>query len=253
MRCFTPAILVSLCLLSACAGTKRGIAPRSIERVVTHQVSEGETWESIARDFYRDGSRAEELAAFNDRDAKRHPEAGSGVRVPLSRADLGRLERKLDAASVYNEGIDLAAKGNYGEAVKRFQRALSKDPSLLDASFNLAVTYQKLGLHVKAVTALKDLTERAPHRAAYHFALGHSLFHLGEIGKAKEAFTRTLAIDSSHSQALFSLAVVYEKLGDEDEALRCWNKFLEIDSVSAWADEARSRQRALLRSLGRER
>jgi tetratricopeptide (TPR) repeat protein len=253
MKRFTPAILLSLFMLSACAGTKRGIVQRSIERVVTHQVSEGETWESIARDFYRDGALAEELAAFNDRDARQHPEAGSGVRVPLSRADLRRLERQLDAASIYNEGTELAAKGNYGEAVERFQKALSKDPSLLDASFNLAVTYQKLGLHVKAVTALKDLTERAPGRAAYHFALGHSLFHLGEIGKAKEAFMRTLAIDRSHSQALFSLAVVHEKLGEEDEALRCWNEFLEIDSVSVWAEEARSRQRALLRSLGRER
>ncbi len=253
MKRFTPAFLVSLFILSACVGPKRGIVPHSIERIVTHRVSEGETWESIARDFYRDGARAEELAAYNDQDAKRRPEAGSGVRVPLSRADLRHLERRLDAASVYNEGIELAAKGNYGEAVERFQEALSKDPSLLDASFNLAVTYQKLGLHLKAVTALKDLTERAPHRAAYHFALGHSLFHLGELGKAKKAFTRTLAIDRSHSQALFSLAVVHEKLGEEDEALRCWSEFLEIDSVSVWAEEARARQRALLRSLDGER
>lgn len=253
MRRFVTAIIAALLVLPACAGPRRGAPPRPIEKVVTHQVRTGETWQSIAHDFYGDRTRAGKLASFNGMPEAQTPAVGAGVRVPLSRADLGLLERRLDAVSAYNSGIELASAGNYGEAIEQFRRALSIDPHMLDASFNLAVTYQKLGLHVKAIPLLKRLTEREPDRVAYHFALGHSLFHAGDYGEAKDTFRRTLEIDHTHRRALFSLAVVHEKRGERDEALRRWNEYLELDPDGAWADEARARRDALLESSEPER
>jgi tetratricopeptide (TPR) repeat protein len=248
MRRLTTAILATLLVLPACAGPRRGAPPRSMEKVVTHQVRAGETWQSIAHDFYGDRTRSGELASFNGMQETRPPAVGAGVRVPLSRADLRLLERKLDAVSAYNRGIELASAGNFGEAVEQFQRALSIDPQMLDASFNLAVTYQKLGLNVKAIPLLRSLVEREPEHAAYLFALGHSLFHAGAYGEAKDVFGRTLEIDPTHRRALFSLAVVHEKRGERDEALRRWNEYLALDPEGAWADEARERRDALLES-----
>ncbi|HUV36138.1 MAG TPA: tetratricopeptide repeat protein [Patescibacteria group bacterium] len=253
MKRFMAAILAALLVWPACAGTRRGSSERSIEKVVTHKVREGETWQSMARDFYRDGTRAGELASFNGTREERPPAGGDGVRVPLSRTDLELLEKRLDAASAYNLGIELASAGNYGEAVERFQRALSIDPNMSEASFNLAVTYQKLGLHVKAVSLLRELVERDPGRADYHFALGNSHFHTGDFVRAKDAFMRTLEIDRTHRRALYSLAVVHEKRAERDEALRCYREYLEIDPEGAWADEARARRDAIIRSSDPER
>ncbi len=253
MRHFTTVILVALLVLPACAGPRRGAPPRSIERVITHQVRAGETWQSIAHDFYGDMNRSNKLASFNGVQETQPPAVGAGVRVPLSRGDLKLLEKRLDSVSAYNSGIELASAGNYGEAVEQFQRALSIDPQMLDASFNLAVTYQKLGLNVKAIPLLRSLVEREPGRAAYHFALGHSLFHAGDYGEAKDVFRRTLEIDPTHRRALFSLAVVHEKRGERDEALRRWNEYLALDPEGAWADEARERRDALLESSEPER
>jgi tetratricopeptide (TPR) repeat protein len=247
MNRFSRIAIICLAVLPACAGPRRAGPARPIEKVVTHEVRDGETWRSIAIDYYQDRSRAGELAAYNSGDKRRQPAAGSDVRVPLTRADCELFERSLDAASAYNLGVESAANGNYGEAVERFQRALSIDRDMHDASFNLAVTYQKLGLHVKAVPLLEHLVEQAPGRATYFFALGHSCFHAGDLARAKQAFTETLEIDPSNTRALFSLAVVCEKLGEREEALRRWNEYLALDPGGAWADKARAHREALQR------
>ena len=248
MRRYYPALVCALIMLPACAGPRRGAPSRPIEKVITHQVREGETWRSIARDFYRDEGRTGELAAFNGAHAGRPPAVGAGVRVPLSRADLKLLERTLDAVTAYNYGIELASAGDFGEAVEQFQRAIEVDPNMLDASFNLAVTYQKLGLHMKAIPVLRDLTTRSPRLPAYHFALGYSCFHAGNFAAARNEFVRTLEIDPTHRRALFSLAVVHERRGERDEALRRWNEYLELHPEGEWAAEARERRGALLDS-----
>ena len=50
-----------------------------------------------------------------------------------------------------------------------------------------------------------------------------------------------MEIDPSHTKALYSLAVCYEKQGEKDNARRTWERYLELDSTSAWAIEARKR------------
>ena len=252
MNIWLRAICVALLVLPACAGPRRGSLSGPVEKVITHRVRQGESWQSIARDFYRDASRADELAAFNGSDGRHPPRPGAGVRVPFARADLELLEQELEAASVYNQGIERASEGNYGEAVELFQRALEIDPELLDASFNLAVTYQKLGLHAKAIPLLKDLANREPGRAAYHYALGHSYFHADELAEAKHAFTRALEIDSTHGRALYSLAVVCRMRGEHEDAIRHWDSYLELYPSGEWADEARARRQELLRSGRRD-
>jgi tetratricopeptide (TPR) repeat protein len=233
-----------------CAG-ERTAGPRGdVERIVTHQVHPGESWESIAVEFYRDGDRGDELAVYNGCEPDTPPAAGTGVRVPLTKDDLRGLEERLEAATAYNEGLDLARQGNYAEAVEQFQRALERDPRFDEATFNLAVTYQKLGLHEKAAAALRELTRRERGEAPYHFALGASLYHLGDFNGAKSAFERALAVDPNYHKALFSLAVVYEKLGEVDRARELWLEYLERSPDGEWSEEARARLKSLERSGG---
>jgi tetratricopeptide (TPR) repeat protein len=245
--------LVLLCsaLLAGCAG-KRGISPpKDIERVITHSVNSGETWESIAVDFYGNPERAEQLALYNGSDPQSALETGAGVRIPLTSRDLRELGDRLDAVAVYNHGLDLAAAGNYARAVEEFQKALEIDPLLSDASFNLAVTYQKLGLHSNAITLLEQLTARYPRIAPYEFALGHSYFHTGEFGAARDAFEAAYEADPEHHKSLFSLAVACEKTGELDRAIDLWQQYLERFPESERAESARFRLGALLDTRGR--
>lgn len=246
MKIRSPALLLFVLFLAACAG-KRGIpSPRDTERVITHSVGYGETWESIAEDFYGHADRAEALAVYNGSDVKSTLEPGAGVRIPLTSRDLRSLGSRLDAASAYNHGLDLASQGNYAKAVEEFQRALEIDPLFSDAAFNLAVTYQKLGLHRNAITVLEGLTARHPENAGYLFALGNSLFHSGELRSARDSFEDALSTDPGHDKSLFSLAVVYEKTGDMEKAIKLWREYLERFPDSERAESARSRLESLL-------
>jgi len=235
------AVLAFLTLCS-CAGQKPAAPPREpVEQVVTHRVESGETWRSLAADFYGDGLRAEALARDNGMDARTEPAAGSAVRITLSEADARGVKSRLDAAREYNAGLDLAAAGNYAEASQKFEEALKLDPSLRDASFNLAIAYEKLAFHGRAASILKQLVTVEPGSAVYRYALGASLFGAGDLGGAEKAFLEALAAAPNDSRAVFSLGVVLEKRGRLEEAKSRFREYLSIDPAGPWADEARSR------------
>jgi tetratricopeptide (TPR) repeat protein len=244
------AAVLAAALLASCGG-QRGPSPGDPARsVITHKVADGETWESIAGDYYNDRGRAVYLAVYNGFDGKRRPEPGTGIRIPLTGEDIEAIEEGKGAVRLYNSGLELAGDGDFAGAVEKFREALRLDPSLDDASFNLAVTYQRLGLHSNAVTVLGDLLVRSRSNPEYLFALGNSYFHLKEYGKAGRFFRNVLDIDREHLKALYSLAVVYEKTGDTEEAARTWQRYIDIDPDSEWGRKARSHLAALKRPDG---
>ena len=234
-------LLILAAAMASCGGGGKKVSTGEPARIVTHKVIPGESWASISEDFYGSGVRAEAIAQFNGADLTASPPAGKGIRIPLSPGDLDILDSRLDAASIYNEGLDLAVLGDYAGAVEKFREALKEDPDLHEASFNLAVTYQKLGLHSNAETVLEDLVMRERGNAEYYFALGNSRFHQGHYSKAARAFRRALDDDPGHLPSLYSLAVSQEKMGEKSKAKGTWRKYLELDSDSEWADEARTR------------
>jgi len=238
----TLCLILCLLICAGCAG-KRSASPADgeVETVVTHRVGHGETWESISFDFYGESGRADDLAVYNGQTPGEPPEAGTGVRIPLSKKDLQLLRGTLDAVAINNEGLDLAARGNYAEAVQRFEEARALDPDFTDAAYNLAVTYQKLGLHEKAAMHLEELILIDKTDPRYRYALGVSSYHMGKYRKAAKSFEKALALDPNNLKSLFSLAAVYEKMGKEQKAEQLFREYIERDPGGEWADEARTR------------
>jgi tetratricopeptide (TPR) repeat protein len=251
MNAIRLALIAALAVLAGCGGTRGVQQPGDIERVVTHSVRYGETWETIAEEFYGSAERADELAAFNGGVPETPLESGSGVRIPLTSRDLETLAERLDAAKANNRGLDLAGAGNFAEAVKEFQKALDTDPRFTDASYNLAVTYQKLGLYRNAETVFEGLAIRYPGNAAYRYGLGAARFRGGDYRRAREAFETALDIDPWYEEAHYSLAVTCEKLGDRETSKLLWREFLERFPGSDRAELARSRLDALRSGDGR--
>jgi tetratricopeptide (TPR) repeat protein len=254
MRFATFALLFVCAAMISCAGERS--APRSqepVEQVVTHRVGQGETWRSLARDFYGDEDRAVSLARDNGMDPSVEPRAGSGVRIFLSERDARRVRSRLDAAREYNAGLDLAATGNLAAAIGRFEEAVKLDPDLVDASYNLAIAYEKLGYHGKAAAILGDLVAVSPANTAYRYALGASLYGAGDLEGAERAFLAALAVEPDHRKSLFSLAVVFEKRGAVEQAKERFRRYLALDPEGEWADSARAHLKALERAGGAKR
>jgi tetratricopeptide (TPR) repeat protein len=220
-------------------------ASEGLGRVMTHRVAFGETWQSIARDFYGDESRSRELAQDNGSDLSRALREGSTIRVLLTAREAETIQAKLEASRVYNAGLDLASSGDYAEAALKFEDALKLNPLFPDASFNLAIAYQKLGYQKRAIDMLRDLLVVSPGNADYLYALGASLFDSGDVAAARRTFSEVVDKDPTNRKALFSFAVACEKTGKLDEARNAFERYLQLDPYGEWADAARSHLESL--------
>ncbi len=66
-----------------------------------------------------------------------------------------------------------------------------------------------------------------------------------ELGRSQEHFNRALELDSSLLEARFNRALLYQYRKLQRSAEDDWLKYLQIDSTSKWADEAREHLRTL--------
>jgi CHAT domain-containing protein len=102
----------------------------------------------------------------------------------------------------------------------------------------------------KAIQALVDQTTRAPGDAAAWSDLSAAYVQRAvEIDspatalKGLAAADRALQRDANNQPALFNRAIALEQLGMLVEARAAWKRYLEVDSTSKWAEEARDRLR----------
>lgn len=241
------AAVLALALLASCAGSKGPSGEVDIGDSVTHRVKAGETWASIAEEYFGDREKASSIASYNGLGLDRPPAAGAGIRIPMSAADRRRFDRMLAATRHYNEGLGLASTGKYSQAAAEFEKALDIDPSMSDAAYNLGVTWQKMGMDQKAAEVIGRIDLEAEGRPEYYYALGASLFHLRRYDEAEEAFAEALELDPDHLKALYSLSVVYEKEGRSVKAAETLRRYIEKAPPGEWREEAAARLRRLTR------
>jgi len=210
------------------------------EKVLTHVVAGGESLETIADDYYGDPERAQEIREFNLLEADDLSE-GEVVRVYMTPDDMESLGRRKRARVPYNTGLDMARRGAYLDAVTEFIHAVELDPGFAEAAYNLGVTYQKLDSHEKAVEQFEYAIALRSGNSQYYYAVGNSYFHLERYDRAVRAFDQALSADPNHLKAQYSLAASLEKTGNNARAKREWQRYLDMDSDSEWAQRARVR------------
>jgi tetratricopeptide (TPR) repeat protein len=240
-RPFRIVVLLGIAVLLAvlgCAGKTRKAVEG--EKVLTHVVSTNETLESIADDYYGDPKRADEIRDFNLLETD-DPTEGEVVRVYMTPEDLEALARRKEARVPYNAGLDMVRRGSYLDAVSQFKRAIELDPGFAEAAYNLGVTFQKLDSHEKAIGQFEDAIELRPENPQYYFALGNSYYHLQRYDRAVRSFEQALSVNPADLKAQFSLALSLEKSGNKARARREWQRYLDMDGDSEWAERARAR------------
>lgn len=123
------------------------------------------------------------LDASRCRDAEPHFRAAIASHLPSADAHLGLAacdvgERRFDAAATIlraaeqvepgnpvvsaNLGIALSDGGHPADAIAPLQRALTIDPDLHQARFNLAIAFARLGRRSEAAATAEDLLRRLP-------------------------------------------------------------------------------------------
>jgi Tfp pilus assembly protein PilF len=84
------------------------------------------------------------------------PAADSALMSPASSA--GRMDN--------DEGVGHYKQGHWDVSEGHFRKAITADPNLAEAHYNLALTLDKMGKHEEATTEFKKAAELAPTNPA---------------------------------------------------------------------------------------
>ena len=120
------------------------------------------------------------------------------------------------------------AKNDPESASKLLEKAVKLDPANAGAISDLGTAYLVLADR----TSEKDSGRRLEYYA-----------------RALEHFDLALSKQPAIAEARFNRALALEKMSQREQAIEAWRKYLEFDSASRWADEARKRL-AVLQSRG---
>jgi CHAT domain-containing protein/Tfp pilus assembly protein PilF len=182
-------------------------------------------------------------------------------------AQAYREQRPLEARI---SGFNYAPAANTrGEQAKTDQVALDRaERILLDAVFEHpgSASHHALGrLYLaqqqfdKAIAQFEEALKADPNNAQLHNDYGAALLELGKayemkddsarslelFAKALEHFNRALELDGKLLEALFNRATCHEHMKLLHQAEEDWRAYLEKDSKSGWADEARQHLRSV--------
>ena len=148
--------------------------------------------------------------------------------VSLNRAERILFDEVIEhpgAASHHALGRLYLAEQKFDEAIKQFDEALKTDP-------NNAQLYSDYG----AALLEKAKADRVK---------GEAGTSLQGFAQSNEHLTRALELNQSLVDALFNRALCLGQMSLRSEAEKAWKSYLERDSNSKWADEARQRLREL--------
>lgn len=157
------------------------------------------------------------------------PEANSWVMSSLERAIT--LESTNPVFYVGLGNAKLLEK-RYTEAKHDFEKAIKLKPDLVIAYVRLALLSESQNNVNDAISALERGLNYGRQDAGYIFQLGRYYFNRNQkddYGLAELAFRRAIALNPNYSDALFSLAYLYEKTNHKSEALQLYKRVLELN------------------------
>jgi tetratricopeptide (TPR) repeat protein len=117
------------------------------------------------------------------------------------------------------------------EAEKSFLGAIKLKSDYRESDFGLAQVYAKKGENEKALAIFSNLAEIYNNEQVF-YERGKLFYNEGETDKAMEDFLRVLEINSSHSNAMYSIGLALEKKGEKDLALKYFKKVQELNPDS---------------------
>jgi predicted TPR repeat methyltransferase len=128
-----------------------------------------------------------------------------------------RLDSK-NAVFLNNLGGVQRLIGKFEEARKSFERALSWQPQLAQAHYNLGLTLGALGQPDAALNCFRRTISYQPRYPDALFQIGAMLAGKGEMVQAAEQFERAIAVAPDHTNALTASVDVYTRMGAYDRA-----------------------------------
>lgn len=134
------------------------------------------------------------------------------------------------ASELFDRGTDAFLYDRPREAAQIFERVIDSEPSNADAYLYLAMSYEQLQMHEKAVTTLRR-AESVPgiDRSTVRFNIGNNLAKLGQVDEAIASYGSAIEIDPFGHAAFLNRANTYVQSSKYDLALSDYRTVLRLE------------------------
>ncbi len=127
----------------------------------------------------------------------------------------GRAQQALEQAE-YSLRVE-----NWSMAIMFLKQALSVDPGLLEARYQLAEVYLEAAVDSvdKALSVFEDILLEDPSSSRALVGMGNVYLAQEDASAAKDYFEQAVELDSENADAYLGLASAYQALGELDQAV----------------------------------
>lgn len=139
-------------------------------------------------------------------------------------------KRLIDLDKMLHDAGDLYSRGRHEEAVAAFRAVIARRPDTADAYRYLAFVYWQTGRPADAIAALEAALARGLTQRDIRVKLG---IYLAESGEAARAIPLLEGMSADDSEVLNALGIAYGQSGRLAEAMRTFERALQVDSTSA--------------------
>ena len=146
------------------------------------------------------------------------------------------------------QGIEQQRAQDFGSSIATFARIVELDPEHAQAWYCKAIGHGSIGETDEAIAAYQKSIEFAGEQAALPlFNLGNLYQDLGEETNAAKCFQRATEVDPTMVDAWINLGRILDDRLNHETAIQCYDVALQIDADEsmAWSNRGNS-----LRSLG---
>ena len=141
----------------------------------------------------------------------------------------------------FQEALECENQGNYGGAVRAYERAVELEHADPILHFNLGNVLYASQQYPDAEQQFRKAVELDDEYVEGWNNLGTVLADMERYDESVEAFEKALAVFPLYSDAHFNLGDVLATLGRTHLAREHWRRYLQLDPKSPWAVDVRMR------------
>lgn len=147
-----------------------------------------------------------------------------------------------DESVLSGRALVMQKMGQEDQAISAYEQLLKIYPDNIDAIINLSGLLRKQYPAV-ALNKLLDIHMDHPNNVFVIAQLGVTYADVGNYDDAIRYLSSAVAMDSKNAQHPFNLAVIQEKAGKPQDAIKNYEKALEIDSIFGEGKKTISREK----------
>jgi tetratricopeptide (TPR) repeat protein len=150
---------------------------------------------------------------------------------PLPKAQEGQKSAKPQAPGMdlIQQANDLRTAKDYPGAIAKYEAAYAANPELYTVFGDIGSIYMETGDNDKAIEAFNKLLEKDPNNQEARISLASVWFKKGNADEAKKALA-SLNIDSiSNPYTLYNIGVGFYNAQQTEEAIKYWEKAVTLD------------------------